>query len=350
MKVLVSGVPLAPTGRGSIWKVDDWVGDKAYDGLRNDIEKSNPGVITAGRLNTLGSIYAMRKNNATSCAIRFTLERNNAVDDIIAQGRIFLFGVERNIRIWKKHRPAAVCAKCLQIGHMQVLCGFPPRCRFCFGDHLSSAHMCRQLNCPGATGEACSHTVPRCLLCDRGDHFTGYNKCLVVAVTNPAPNTIPAKAATPIRADDTLKTGVSDRSRNRVRRQNKGSHGTPLGETMVEKQISGAGIMEVVEIDHKELAQHNAGIALPPPPRKKKNNGKGYRVSEYEDNGSSSNAEIPTDPSSSNCTKTIRTIDDNKDSRFRLGITVPAPAPALQVRSILKRSTSDSELTSHVAV
>jgi len=97
MKVLVSGVPLAPTGRGSIWKVDDWVSDKAYDGLRNDIEKCNPGVITAGRPNTLGSIYTMRKNNATSCAIRFTLERNNAVDDNIARGRIFLFGVERNI-------------------------------------------------------------------------------------------------------------------------------------------------------------------------------------------------------------------------------------------------------------
>jgi len=210
--------------------------------------------------------------------------------------------------------------------------------------------MCRQLNCPGATGEACLHTVRRCLLCDRGNHFTGYNKCSVVAVTNPAPHTIPAKAATPIRANDTSKTGVSDRSRNRVRRQNKGRPGTPLGEKMVEKEISGAGIMEVLEIDHKERAEHNAGIALPPPPRKKKNNGKGHRVSEYEDNSSSSNAAIPTDQSSSNCARTIQTVDDKKDSGFRLGITVPAPAPALQVRSILKRSASDSELTSHVAV
>jgi len=126
IKVLVSGVPLAPTGRGSIWKTDDWVGDKAYDGLRNDIEKSNTGVVTAGRPNVSGSIYAMRKNNATSCAIRDTLERNTAVNRVMQLGRVFLFRTERNVRIWEEHRPAQMCGKCLQVGHMQVLCGFPP--------------------------------------------------------------------------------------------------------------------------------------------------------------------------------------------------------------------------------
>ena len=47
VKILVSGVPLAPTGRGSIWRPEDWTGDKAFDGLQTDIEGSNPGVISA---------------------------------------------------------------------------------------------------------------------------------------------------------------------------------------------------------------------------------------------------------------------------------------------------------------
>jgi len=48
VKILVSGIPLAPTGRGSLWKPEEWTGDRAFDGLRTDVEGSNPGVITAG--------------------------------------------------------------------------------------------------------------------------------------------------------------------------------------------------------------------------------------------------------------------------------------------------------------
>jgi len=48
VKILVSGVPLALTGRGSLWKPEDSTGDRAFDGLRTDVEGSNPGVITAG--------------------------------------------------------------------------------------------------------------------------------------------------------------------------------------------------------------------------------------------------------------------------------------------------------------
>jgi len=347
LKVLVSGVPLAPTGRGSIWKTDDWVGDKAYDGLRNDLERSNPGVVTAGRPNVLGSIYAMRKNNATSCAIRFVLERNTSVDNVIGRGRIFLFGVERNVRIWEEHRAAPVCGKCLQVGHMQTLCGFPPRCRFCFGDHLSGGHMCRQLNCPAATGEACAHTVRRCLLCDRSDHYTGYNKCPTLAVTNPAPGTIPPRAATPIRADDTSKTGISDRSRNRVRRQNKRRPGTPLAETMVAAEISAARISEIIEIDHKERAKHNDGVALLTPLKTTRTE-EGKKVADYENSTSSQSVQ----PASTRSTSSggIQTADDNKDSGFVLGIVAPPRAPARTAKSILKRSASDSGLSSHVAV
>jgi len=74
-KISVSGVPQAPTGRGSLWKPEDWTGDRAFDGLRTDIEGSNPDIVTACRPNMLGSVFAMKQAGATSCGIRFTLER-----------------------------------------------------------------------------------------------------------------------------------------------------------------------------------------------------------------------------------------------------------------------------------
>ena len=74
-KILVSGVPLAPTGRGSLWEPGDWTGDRAFDGLRTDIEGSNPGIVTACRPNMLGSVFVMKQAGATSCGFQFTLER-----------------------------------------------------------------------------------------------------------------------------------------------------------------------------------------------------------------------------------------------------------------------------------
>ena len=67
IKVVVRGFPLADTGRESIWHVEDWVNDKVYDGLRTDLECPNPGIITDGRPNILGSIHAIKEAKVTSC-------------------------------------------------------------------------------------------------------------------------------------------------------------------------------------------------------------------------------------------------------------------------------------------
>jgi len=103
VKILVSGVPLAPTGRGSIWKPEDWTSYRAFDGLRTDIEGSNPDVITAGRPNMLGSVYAMKQAGGTSCGTRLTLERNDASDKVLSSGRVFLFGKSRNARFFEEY-------------------------------------------------------------------------------------------------------------------------------------------------------------------------------------------------------------------------------------------------------
>jgi len=220
VKILVSSIPLAPTGRGSLWKPEDWTGDRAFDDLRTDIEGLNRGIVTASRPNILGSIYAMKQAGATSCDILFTLERSDATAGVIHSGRIFLFGKSRNSRFFQEHQSAPGCNKCLQVGHVEILFAFPPRCRFCFGDHLSKSHQFGQLNCPGENGQSCSHTVRRCMLCERSDHFTSYNRCPLVVASNASPT--PNDAASPIVADDMSVTGVSHRSRNRQRRRRRG--------------------------------------------------------------------------------------------------------------------------------
>jgi len=299
VKILVSGVPLAPTGMGSLWKPEDWTGDRAFDGLRTDVEGSNPGVITAGRLNILGSVFALKQVGATSCGIRFTLERNDASDRILSSGRVFLFGKSRNARFFEEHRSAPVCNKCLQVGHVEMLCAFPPRCRFCFADHLSKTHRCGQLNCPGENGQSCSHTVRRCMLCERSDICTGYNRCPVVTASGSSP--APPGATSPIVAHDTSVTGVSDRSRNRQRPRRRGINVAIASEVIVEKEVSPKGLPDAkVEgmkyadrrADHRrgmtDSALPTAKVVRPKVDRK----GKGKAIDAYEQAGPSRITEI----------------------------------------------------------
>ena len=361
VKVLVSGVPLAPTGRGSMWKPEDWTSDRAFDGLRTDIEGSNPGIVTAGRPNMLGSVYAMKQAGATSCGIRFTLERNVASDGVLSSGRVFLFGKSRNARSFEEHRSALVCNKCLQVGHVEMLCAFPPRCRFCFGDHLSKSHRCEQLNCPGENGQSCSHTVRRCMLCERSDHFTGYNRCPVVVASGSSP--APAGARSPIVADDTSVTGVSDRSRNRQRHRRRGINVAIASEVIVVKEVSAKGLADD-KVEGMKYADRRAdyrrGMTDRVLPKAKvvrpmvHRKGKGKAVDAYEQAGPSRITEIVepapsgrVDQASGSSSLTgssatpppITTIDDDESMGFTLGLIAPP-------KSILKRRPSDSDITS----
>jgi len=361
VKILVSGVPLAPTGRGSLWKPEDWTGDRAFDGLRTDIERSNPGVVTPGRPNMLGSVYAMKQAGATSCGIRFTLEQHDASDKVLSSARVFLFGKSRNARFFEEHRSAPVCNKCLQVGHVEMLCAFPPRCRFCFVDRLSKSHRCGQLNCPGENGQSCSHTVRRCMLCERSDHFTGYNRCLVVVASGASP--APAGARSPIVADDTSVTGVSDRSRNRQRRRRRGVHVEITSEVMVKKEVSAKGLADdkVEGMKYADTrADHQRGMTDSTLPKAKvirpkvDRKGKGKAVDAYEQAGPSCMTEIVEPAPSGRVNKAsgsssstgssanpppITTIDDDESMGFTLGLIAPP-------KSILKRRASDSNITS----
>jgi len=360
VKILVSGVPLAPTGRGSLWKPEDWTGDRAFDALRTDIQGSNPCLITAGLPNMLGSVYAMKQTGATSCGIQLTLEQNDASDRILSSGRVFLFGKSRNARFFEEYRCAPVWNKCLQVGHVEILCAFPPRYRFCFGHHLSKSHRCGLLNCPGENGHSCSHTVRRCMLCERSDQFTGYNRCPVVVASGFSPAR--ARAESPIVEDDTSVTGVSERSRNRQRRRCRGVNTTVVSEVMVEKEVSAKGLTVEVEgmkyadrrADHRkgmtDRALPKAKVVRPMVDRK----GKGKAVDAYEQAGPSRITQIMEPAPSGKVNQAsglfsstgssadpppVTTIDDDKSMGFTLGLITPP-------KRILKRRASDSDLTS----
>jgi len=82
------------------------------------------------------------------------------------------------------------------------------------------------------------------MLCDRSDHFTGYNRCPVVVESGSSP--APAGAMSSIVAEDTSVTGVSNRSRNRQHRRCHGINVDIASEVMVEGEVSAKGLP-----DHK---------------------------------------------------------------------------------------------------
>ncbi|PUU74858.1 hypothetical protein B9Z19DRAFT_1067880 [Tuber borchii] len=284
VKILVLGIPLCDTGRGSLWKVEDWTGDKVYDGLRVDLEQSNPGIITSGRPNIIGSINAMKSNKMTMCQVQFMAEKWKELDAAVNAGRICLRGGNRACRIWTEHKPATVCSKCQLIGYIQTMCSTQPRCRLCRGGHWTREHMCSVLNCPGETGESCEHTIRACFLCESSGHFTGYNKCPALRST---PDTgIPDTKHSPITADETSYTEVNDESRNRGRRNRRGWKGETLIQAQLDEINKGTGSAKIpsVKVDRvRNDKNHSKEVVVLPAPGLNKD----PRIMEYENSGPS---------------------------------------------------------------
>jgi len=180
---------------------------------------------------------------------------------------------------------------------------------------------------------------------------------VVASGSSPAP----AGARSPIVADDTSVTGVSDRSRNRQRRRRRGARVEVTSEVMLEKGISAEGLTVEVEgmtyaavhADHRrgmtDSALPKAKVVRPKVDRK----GKGKAVDAYEQAGPSRITEIvepapsgrvnkahrPSSSADFSVDPPIKTIDDDETMGFSLGLDAPP-------KSILKRRASDSDITS----
>jgi len=172
----------------------------------------------------------------------------------------------------------------------------------------------------------------------------------------------PAGAKSPIVADDTSVTGVSDRSLNRQRRRRRGIHVEIASEVMVEREVSAKGLTDnkVERMKYADRrADHRRGMTDSVLPKarvvrpKVDRKGKGKAIDAYEQAGPSSITEIVEPAPSGRVKKASRsfsstgspanpppvtTIDDDESMDFTLGLMEPP-------KSILKRRASDSDIT-----
>ena len=198
------------------------------------------------------------------------------------------------------------------------------------------------------------------MLCERSDHFTGYNRCPVVFASGSSP--APAGARSPVVANDTSVRGVSEWFRNRQSPCHCGVNTAIVSEVMVEKEVSAKGL--AVEVERMKYADRRAdkqrGMPDSALPKAKvvwpkvDRNGKGKAVDAYELAGPSRITAIVEPAPSGKVNKAsgssrstgssanpppITTIDDDEAMGFTLGL-IPPPT------RILKRLASDSDITS----
>src|SRR5437879_5565179 len=143
-------------------------------------------------------------------------------------GKIWRIGGPRNVRRFEDHVSAKVCGRCLQVGHFQGTCALLTRCRFCHKEHLSREHMCKEFNCAGQPGEACGHTVRVCYLCQRMDHFAGYERCPARRANTSTPTTERPTPPSPQQATSgTSDSETSSEPRGRRRRRRRSRTRSP---------------------------------------------------------------------------------------------------------------------------
>ncbi|KAG0639031.1 hypothetical protein HOY80DRAFT_1046307 [Tuber brumale] len=87
VKIFFPGELRTDTRRGSSYAVEGWLGNRAIDGLRSDLEASTPGVVTAAHPKMMESIYGMRLANAS-----------------LQSGMIFLHCWARNVRVFTDNK------------------------------------------------------------------------------------------------------------------------------------------------------------------------------------------------------------------------------------------------------
>ena len=181
-------------------------------------------------------------------------------------------------------------------------------------------------------------------------------------VVESGPSPAHAGARSPIVADDTSVTGLSDRSRNRQRRRCRGINVAIVSEVMVDKEVSAKRLADdkVVGMKYADRrADYRRGMTDGALPKAKvvrpkiDRKGKGKAVDAYEQAGPSGITQIVEPAPSGRVNKAFRpsssaglstdyppitTINDDGTMGFTLGLDVPP-------RSILKRRASDSDIT-----
>ncbi|CUS06643.1 unnamed protein product [Tuber aestivum] len=177
VKILASNIPFAPSGVGNAWKVEDWHGDEAFDDMVRDIELSNPGIHLIGRPHWVGSLEGHKSRKHVLGSVILSVELNQKVKWALDRSSIMVYSRRRPLLIWADVKPSSICQRCLQRGHVAVMCRAPVACKFCDGGHYSVDHSCPVKDCRAAKGSLCSHVRSVCRLCSLVGHLTGDPAC-----------------------------------------------------------------------------------------------------------------------------------------------------------------------------
>lgn len=220
VRIVVGMVPLWRGGKTS-WEAKDWHGEEGFNQLTDDIERSNPGIKVAARPAWLGSLNKFGARRQSTASLKLTVELNETVRQRMASANptIVIGGRGRFCRMWEDTEKPLCCAKCLVMGHNSMRCTGLVKCKFCQGGHMSSDHQCSVDGC-GKRGVSCEHTRKWCVNCREETHFAGDQMCELLRAESTDPRSIGKHS--PVRGDDTSKSGVTDHSINNGRNRANG--------------------------------------------------------------------------------------------------------------------------------
>ena len=176
--ILISGIPLNyhhPRTPAKSWSPSDW-DIQGLENCRAELQRCNTGLIALDRPRAVGTFAGLKGKKATTVALIFGVEKNDAATALIRSGRINFAGIQRSCREWTPDLYKAYCERCLSPHHVRGMCMNPPVCKYCWGEHESPKHKCPVVGCQ-ITGSCIKHGIRQCYNCEGHSHFAGAPKC-----------------------------------------------------------------------------------------------------------------------------------------------------------------------------
>jgi hypothetical protein len=103
---------------------------------------------------------------------------------MITEHKCYMYAKELTCERFVQRYSQQTCGNCLTLGHNNTTCRDKVRCKYCFGNHLSTYHPKCEKCTDSKRGAPCSHTIVRCPNCEEKTHFAGDQRC-----KGQAPNT-----------------------------------------------------------------------------------------------------------------------------------------------------------------
>ena len=174
----VQGIPLNhnhPSAGARNWEASDW-DLRALESARVEFGKVNAGINALDRPRIIGNFANLKAKKATTASFVFGVERNEAAEKALKEGRVIFSGTTKTVVEWFPQTYRTFCERCLNTHHLRGMCVNPPTCKYCWGRHESQKHVCPVMGC-NVVGECVKHVERKCINCDSFDHYAGADNC-----------------------------------------------------------------------------------------------------------------------------------------------------------------------------